>query len=108
MIVAPTLPSTVNGVERPPDLANLKAFVARGDQAVTYGVGTWHAPMIVLGKRRVDFVVTQFINGTEDDCEEVVVESVEVELEGLPEGTEVGREQMMNSVGKRIETKAKL
>ncbi|KAI6911029.1 hypothetical protein KC334_g3038, partial [Hortaea werneckii] len=28
-----------------PDLSKLKAFIARGDQAVTYGPGTWHAPM---------------------------------------------------------------
>lgn len=42
--------------------------------------------MIVLGRRRVEFVVTQFVNGLEeDDCQEVVVEGVEIRLEGLPE-----------------------
>lgn len=60
---------------------------------MTYGVGTWHAPMIVLGKRRVDFVVTQFVNGTEDDCEEVAVEGVDFQLDGLPEGIDVGRRE---------------
>lgn len=39
----------------PPDLRGLKAFIARGDQAVTYGAGTWHAPMIVLGEREIEF-----------------------------------------------------
>jgi ureidoglycolate lyase len=83
VIVAPSLPdslpattdsgSTVH-VQRPPDLCNLKAFVANGGQAVTYGPGTWHAPMVVLGKRRVDFVVTQFVSGVvEEDCQEVSI-----------------------------------
>lgn len=59
-------------VTDPPDLSNLKAFVARGGQAVTYGAGTWHAPMVVLGRRKVDFVVVQFVNGVEEeDCQEV-------------------------------------
>ncbi|KAJ5555418.1 Ureidoglycolate hydrolase [Penicillium sp. DV-2018c] len=59
-------------IRDPPDLNNVKAFVARGGQAVTYGVGTWHAPMVVLGRRRVDFVVVQFVNGVADeDCQEV-------------------------------------
>lgn len=61
-------------IQRPPDLCNLKAFVAHGGQAVTYAVGTWHAPMVVLGKGRVDFVVTQFVSGFPDeDCEEVSI-----------------------------------
>lgn len=112
VVVAPPLPSSVNGVECPPDLANLKAFVARGDQAVTYGVGTWHAPMIVLGKRRVNFLVTQFVNGTGDDCEEVAVVGVDVELgELLPERTEVGgkrREDRMLESTTEMEGRAKL
>jgi ureidoglycolate lyase len=36
-----------------PDLKNLRAFVASGTQAVTYGAGTWHAPMIVIGDRAI-------------------------------------------------------
>ncbi|KAG2415653.1 hypothetical protein HFD88_006844 [Aspergillus terreus] len=54
-------------IRDPPDLSRLRAFVARGNQAVTYGAGTWHAPMVVLGPRRVDFVVVQFANGVEDE-----------------------------------------
>ena len=106
VVVAPTLASTVNGVERAPDLTNLKAFVARGHQAVTYGVGTWHAPMIVLGRRRVDFLVTQFVNGTEDDCEEVAVEGVDVALEGLPKGIDIGGKSW--EAGMLEQTKEKL
>lgn len=57
-----------------PDLDNVKAFIARGDQAVTYGAGTWHAPMVVLGSRPVDFVVVQYMNGVEaEDCQEVEI-----------------------------------
>ncbi|KAJ5766356.1 uncharacterized protein N7511_003972 [Penicillium nucicola] len=81
VVVAPTLKGKtatakneageVVTIRDPPDLENVKAFVARGGQAVTYGVGTWHAPMVVLGKRRVDFVVVQFVNGVgEEDCQE--------------------------------------
>jgi ureidoglycolate lyase len=78
VIVAPSLDISVQGeeggalVERPPDLKKLRAFVAHGGQAVTYAPGTWHAPMVVLGERRVDFMVTQFVNGLpNDDCQEV-------------------------------------
>lgn len=58
----------------PPDLAALKAFIATTDQAVTYGAGTWHAPMVALGPEgsTVDFVVTQFANAVGiEDCQEV-------------------------------------
>ncbi|KKZ66685.1 ureidoglycolate hydrolase [[Emmonsia] crescens] len=86
VIVAPSLHGqtaqamTVNSQGRkeqvlirdPPDLRNMKAFIAHGGQGVTYGAGTWHAPMVVVGTRRVDFVVVQFVNGVaEDDCQEV-------------------------------------
>ncbi|KAK5172987.1 uncharacterized protein LTR77_003109 [Saxophila tyrrhenica] len=55
----------------PPDLDNIQAFIARGDQAVTYGPGTWHAPMVVLGEKPIEFVVVQYANGVADeDCQE--------------------------------------
>ncbi|KXS97180.1 hypothetical protein AC578_876 [Pseudocercospora eumusae] len=55
-----------------PDLENLRAFVVRGDQAVTYGPGTWHAPMVVLGEKEIDFVVMQYANGVGlEDCQEI-------------------------------------
>ncbi|KAJ5114540.1 Ureidoglycolate hydrolase [Penicillium alfredii] len=69
-------------IHDPPDLHNVKAFIAHGGQAVTYGVGTWHAPMVVLGRRRVDFVVVQFVNGVGDeDCQEAAFdEGIVVDL----------------------------
>ncbi|KAJ5715848.1 uncharacterized protein N7483_013029 [Penicillium malachiteum] len=81
VVVAPTLKGAVATAKNasgetitirdPPDLKNIKAFIAKGGQAVTYGVGTWHAPMVVLGRRRVDFVVVQHVNGVDDeDCQE--------------------------------------
>jgi len=102
VIVAPTLASPedpdIQGSSRKgpglPDLRNLKAFVARGNQAVTYAAGTWHAPMVVLGARTVDFVVVQFASGVaEDDCQEVELlggEGVAVELKlGSADGASV-------------------
>lgn len=68
----------------PPDLTKIRAFTARGDQAVTYGAGTWHAPMVVLGAKSVDFVVVQFANGVgEEDCQEMEIVPVAGETEGL-------------------------
>ncbi|QSZ34774.1 hypothetical protein DSL72_007632 [Monilinia vaccinii-corymbosi] len=58
-----------------PDLKRLQAFLANGSQAVTYGAGTWHAPMVVVGKKPIDFVVVQFANGIGiEDCQEAELE----------------------------------
>ena len=55
-----------------PDLKNIRAFLAEEGTAVTYGVGVWHAPMIVVGEGRIDFMVTQWMSGKEgEDCQEV-------------------------------------
>lgn len=92
VVVAPSLPSSHEDSSFPvpakysaavhlprrglPDLTKIKAFVARGSQAVTYGAGTWHAPMIVIGKKPVDFVVVQFANGIDiEDCQEALIQS---------------------------------
>ena len=67
----------------PPDLKNLKAFLIDGPRAgVTYGIGTWHAPMVVIGDERVDFFVTQWANGREgEDCQEVELkEEIEISV----------------------------
>ncbi|KAG8625439.1 hypothetical protein KVT40_007190 [Elsinoe batatas] len=57
-----------------PDLTHARAFIAHGGQGVTYGPGTWHAPMAVVGKEDVSFVVLQFGNGVgEEDTQEVEV-----------------------------------
>ncbi|KAK9388605.1 ureidoglycolate hydrolase [Lipomyces mesembrius] len=56
-----------------PDLKTLKAFVAKGNQAITYNPGTWHAPMVSL-KVVIDFAVLIHENGVADeDCQEVYV-----------------------------------
>ena len=83
VIVAPSLDSRGN----PPDLANIKAFIAHGNQGVTYGVRTWHAPMVVLGKNDIGFVVLVHENQVDrDDLEllDVTGEGVNVEIhEGM-------------------------
>ncbi|WYZ41800.1 hypothetical protein EsH8_V_000695 [Colletotrichum jinshuiense] len=86
VIVAPTLPTPSPQTETLPapqtggkgrglpDLKGLKAFVAYPGQAVTYGAGTWHAPMVALGPQgtAIDFVVSQFASGVGlEDCQEV-------------------------------------
>ena len=71
VIVAPTRPEG----NRPPDVRGIKAFIARGDQAVTYGAGTWHAPMAALGApgTLIPYFVFQFANGVgPEDCQEVL------------------------------------
>ncbi|KAL8945526.1 MAG: hypothetical protein Q9222_007930 [Ikaeria aurantiellina] len=93
VIVAPTFLPTSNTSappfqeKGPPDLENIQAFWANGGQAVTYGAGTWHAPMVVIGRERIDFVVVQYMNGVaDDDCQEVDVEqSVGVVVAGSEE-----------------------
>ncbi|KAK5661700.1 hypothetical protein OQA88_9800 [Cercophora sp. LCS_1] len=60
-----------------PDLRRLRAFLATSEQAVTYGAGTWHAPMVAVGQAgtALDFVVTQFANAVGvEDCQEVFLE----------------------------------
>ena len=89
VVVAPSLPPssadeywpvpavTANSGPLPgrglPDLRKIRAFIADGSQAVTYGAGTWHAPMVAIGKNPISFVVVQFANGVGiEDCQEVV------------------------------------
>ncbi|KAK3906717.1 ureidoglycolate hydrolase [Staphylotrichum tortipilum] len=78
-----TPPPSSAGYPRPlpgsgmPDLRGVRAFVAHAAQAVTYGAGTWHAPMVALGEAgtAIDFVVVQFANGVGlEDCQEVLLE----------------------------------
>jgi ureidoglycolate lyase len=107
VIVAPSLPPSSademlscpisHSISQPlpgrglPDVKRIQAFVAKGSQAVTYGAGTWHAPMVVVGKRPIDFVVVQFTNGVGiEDCEEATFDTerrgqlmVEVEVPGI-------------------------
>lgn len=80
IIVAPAISDSAAHPRNPPDLTRARAFITpapltgQPGTAVTYAPGTWHAPMIVLGSRRVDFLVTQFANGcADDDCQEVLI-----------------------------------
>lgn len=92
-----------------PDLKNLRAFVANGSQAVTYGAGTWHAPMIVIGDRPIDFVVVQFANEVGiEDCQEIVLKPSSTAQEGvviLVDTDSSGKVQVKAGVGS---VKAKL
>jgi ureidoglycolate lyase len=70
----------------PPDLGRLRAFIVSGNQAITYGAGTWHAPMAVIGEKPMDFVVIQYKNGVGmEDTQELEVrangEGLTVEVE---------------------------
>lgn len=79
-----------------PDLARLTAFLATGNQAVTYAAGTWHAPMVALGPvgSAIDFVVVQFANDVAvEDCQEVL-------LSGGGGGSE-GEKRLVVQVGMR-------
>jgi ureidoglycolate lyase len=61
-----------------PDIGGIVAFIADQSQAVTYGSGVWHAPMIVLGEVPLDFVVVQYANGHElEDCQEFALDGVD-------------------------------
>jgi ureidoglycolate hydrolase len=95
VIVAPSLPASGADAHLPvprgddlpgrglPDLRGLRAFVATDTQAVTYGAGTWHAPMVALGEpgTTLDFVVSQFTSGVAvEDCQ-----LVEFETPGMTE-----------------------
>ncbi|KAL8306056.1 hypothetical protein RB597_003322 [Gaeumannomyces tritici] len=73
-------PNATGGPQLPgrglPNLSQMRAFVATGSQAVTYGAGTWHAPMVALGAEGsvVDFFVVQYANGIPiEDCQEALL-----------------------------------
>jgi len=96
VIVAPSLPPSWQDLTLPvpvslsagangvlpgrglPDLSRIRAFIATGAQAVTYGAGTWHAPMVAIGKEPLAFVVIQFANGVGiEDCQEAVFRPID-------------------------------
>lgn len=52
--------------------------------AVTYGPGTWHAPMVVVGEKPIDFVVVQYANGVGvEDCQEIILKAEDGEKGGI-------------------------
>ena len=62
VIVAPMSPAGR------PDETGLKAFLARGDQGVTYGMNVWHHPLTVLD-RDASFAITMWLDGSKTDEE---------------------------------------
>jgi ureidoglycolate lyase len=48
-----------------------RAFLARGDQGVNFRKGTWHHPLLALG-RESDFLVVDR-EGDDDNCDEVAL-----------------------------------
>lgn len=74
VIVASTDESTA---QKLPDPLLLKAFLCKGNQSITYGAGTWHAPMVVVDENvpYIDFAVFIHENGVADeDCQECYFE----------------------------------
>jgi ureidoglycolate lyase len=62
VIVAP------HGPDGQPDPARLKAFLARGDQGITYGMNVWHHPSTALD-RPAKFAVFMWLDGGRGDEE---------------------------------------
>ncbi len=67
VIVAP-----MSAADRP-DEARLEAFIARGNQGVTYGQNVWHHPLTVLD-RAASFAITMWLDGTRSDEQFVELE----------------------------------
>ena len=66
-----------------PDPDRIQAFIFRGDQAVTYAPGTWHAPMVVLGRKPIEFVVVQYANGVQGEDVQEIAMDIEDDGDGL-------------------------
>lgn len=68
------------GGERP-DLATIRAFLAKPTQGVNYRSGTWHHPLLCL-EREGDFLVVDRVDGA-PNCDEVPLETqLIIEKEG--------------------------
>lgn len=66
-----------NTPEKLPKPTQIKAFICKGNQSITYGAGTWHAPMVVIDEDvpHIDFAVLIHENGVADeDCQECYFE----------------------------------
>lgn len=73
------------GRDMGPDMKTVKAFLCKGNQAVTYGQGVWHAPMIVVGRHEfLDFAVVIYEtldpHKPELDCIEQFYNTPETEI----------------------------
>ncbi|KAK7206365.1 ureidoglycolate hydrolase [Myxozyma melibiosi] len=63
--------ATENDAEGMPDLSKLKAFVARGNQSVTYNAAVWHGSTCSL-RDYLDMTMFMYTNGVAADITEVV------------------------------------
>jgi ureidoglycolate lyase len=78
VIVAP------HGADAKPDNSRLRAFLARGDQGVTYGMNVWHHPLTVLD-RPGQFAVFMWLDGGRTDEEFVdLPEPIAIEFPPAP------------------------
>ncbi|TPW21458.1 MAG: ureidoglycolate hydrolase [Elusimicrobia bacterium] len=57
-----------------PDLSTLAAFVMEGALGVSYHPGTWHHPMVALGKAS-DLACLVYEDGSKADCEVVALKA---------------------------------
>ena len=86
-----------------PDLHSLKAFVATVSQAVIFGPGVWHGPIMVVGEKPIEFVVIQFSNGVAAE------DTQEIQLDSSPDqGMSVAIPSSVNPNGGLSTMKAKL
>ena len=53
--------------ESVPDLGTLRAFLATGQQGVTYAPGVWHHPLVALDQSS-DFTCLVWEDGSDGDC----------------------------------------
>ncbi len=57
-----------------PNIEKARAFLASGQQAISYGAGIWHHPMIALDAD-TDFTCIVFENSSANDCEVAPIDS---------------------------------
>lgn len=62
------------GVDDQPDESAIRAFYVRPDQGVNYHLGTWHHPLMSLG-RQGDFIIVDRA-GTAPNCDEYFLQTM--------------------------------
>ena len=73
----------VAGGTSSPDLSTLKAFIAPGNQGISYHQGIWHAPLIALDRDSLFFSML-YETGDENDTKEVTICTHHIYFETLP------------------------
>lgn len=70
-----------------PDESAIRAFYVRPDQGVNYHLGTWHHPLMALG-RQGDFIIVDRA-GTAPNCDEYFLQAVRL-IDGSFHGESLG------------------